>query len=161
MNLLILCTGNSARSIIAEALFNARSGGRVKAFSAGSKPQGTPHRLALETLSKHGVSAEGARSKRWDEFAGPDAPQMDAVITVCDSAAAETCPVWPGAPVQVHWGLPDPAAAPEAGAPGAFEAVFHALDARVRAFLDSGAGPENPGALAAALRRAHQQEAAQ
>lgn len=107
---LFLCTGNSARSIIAERLLDALGEGRFKAYSAGSHPGGTVNPLVLAHLRDMHVSVEGARSKSWDEFASPDAPRMDLVITVCDQAAGEICPIWPGTPAKAHWSAPDPAA---------------------------------------------------
>ena len=109
-NILFICTGNSARSILAEALMNAMADGRFRAFSAGSHPKGAVHPLALETLQSMGVATQGLRSKAWGEFAAPGAPAMDLIFTVCDQAAGEACPYWPGAPVTAHWSLPDPAA---------------------------------------------------
>lgn len=132
-NVLFLCTGNSARSILAEALLNRSGGRRFRGYSAGSHPKGTVHPAALALLKGLGFPTRGLRSKSWDEFAAADAPVLDIVITVCDSAAAESCPVWPGVPVTAHWGIADPAAVrgtPEDSA-AAFLHAFHALRERI------------------------------
>lgn len=137
LHILVLCTGNSARSILAEALFRHLGAGRVVAFSAGSHPTGRVNPLALQLLAETGLSVDGYRSKSWDEFAAPGAPPLDVVITVCDSAAGETCPIWPGRPITAHWGVPDPAAVEgdEAKKIAAFRAAHERLAARVRAML--------------------------
>lgn len=135
MNILALCTGNSARSILLEALLNSLGHGRVTAWSAGSHPAEAVHPQALRLLRDHGHDVARARAKSWDEFADPDAPVMDAVITVCDAAAAETCPFWPGAPVRSHWGLPDPAALPEAAQQAGFNAAYATLRHRAEALV--------------------------
>jgi len=136
-NVLFLCTGNSARSILAECLFRELGKGNFRAFSAGSYPKGEVHPLALRLLSEQGISTKGLRSKSWDEFAKPGAPVMDFVFTVCDQAAGEVCPVWPGQPVTGHWGIPDPAAAggTEAHRMLAFRNAFRTLEQRIKLFL--------------------------
>lgn len=136
-NVLFLCTGNSARSILAEALLDHCGKGLFKGYSAGSFPKGEVHPLALELLAQMHMPTAGLRSKSWDEFARPGAPAMDFIFTVCDNAAGEVCPVWPGHPVTAHWGLPDPAAAEGNAAQRmlAFREAFRILEARVRHFL--------------------------
>ena len=136
-NVLILCTGNSARSILAEQILNSRGANKVRAFSAGSFPKGQVHPLAIEMLREKGLPTEGLRSKSWDEFAKPEAPPLDFVFTVCDNAAGEVCPVWPGRPTTAHWGIPDPAAAEGTREEQlkAFRTAFEDLDARITAFV--------------------------
>jgi arsenate reductase len=136
-NVLFLCTGNSARSIMAEAILNHKAKGSFTAYSAGSHPSGTVRSEALKMLSSAGIATEGVRSKSWDEFATPGAPQMDFVFTVCDNAAKEVCPFWPGQPMTAHWGIADPAAvkgAPEEIA-RAFRDAYIQLDRRIVLFL--------------------------
>ena len=136
-NVLFLCTGNSARSIMAEAILNHKGKGTVTAYSAGSHPTGTPRREALEQIESAGLSTEGLRSKSWDEFVATGAPHLDFVFTVCDNAANEVCPYWPGQPTTAHWGIPDPAAVK--GTPDeisrAFRDAFVVLDRRIGLFL--------------------------
>ncbi len=136
-SILILCTGNSARSILAEAIINREGAGRFRAYSAGSQPKGVPNPTGIALLADLGYDTSGFRSKSWNEFAAPDAPRMDMVITVCDAAAGESCPYWPGTPIVGHWGIPDPAddrGSPEANR-AAFELAYERLDARVKALL--------------------------
>jgi arsenate reductase len=136
-NILFLCTGNSARSILAESIVNSLGGGRFKGFSAGSHPRGQVHSYALDQLASLGLPTAALHSKSWDVFAVAGAPHMDFVFTVCDDAAGETCPVWPGQPMTAHWGLPDPAAVAgsEREKRAAFRAAFAALENRIRLFL--------------------------
>ena len=136
-NVLFLCTGNSARSILAEGILNKRGAGRFRGYSAGSFPKGAVHPLALQLLKEQGLPAEGLRSKSWDEFAAPGAPRMDYIFTVCDQAAGEVCPIWPGHPITAHWGLPDPAAAEGNAAERAlaFRDADRVLDTRIQYFL--------------------------
>jgi arsenate reductase len=135
-NVLFLCTGNSARSILAESLIDHWGKGRFKGYSAGSFPKGTVHPYALDLLGKLGLPTAGMRSKSWDEFATPGAARMDFIFTVCDQAAGETCPIWPGNPMTAHWGVPDPAAVAgsEIERRQAFRDVFRALENRIKIF---------------------------
>lgn len=136
-NVLFLCTGNSARSILAEAILNRQGEGRFRAYSAGSQPKGEVHPFASGLLESLGYDTGFARSKAWDEFAAPGAPKMDFVFTVCDSAAGEACPVWPGQPMTAHWGVPDPAAAEgsEAERHLAFAEAYRMLSTRIASFV--------------------------
>jgi len=133
-NILFLCTGNSARSILAEAIVNRDGGDRFKAWSAGSFPKGEVHSQAIALLDELGFATDGFRSKSWDEFAAPGAPQFDFIFTVCDNAAGEVCPVWPGQPIRAHWGIEDPAAAPPSEQPAAFMTAFAYLKRRIDLF---------------------------
>jgi arsenate reductase (thioredoxin) len=135
-NVLFLCTANSARSILAESILNRVGGERFRGYSAGSHPKGEVDPAVLELLASLGLPAAGLRSKGWDEFAAPDSPEMDFVITVCDSAAGEKCPVWPGNPATAHWGVPDPAgeAGSEVERKNAFRSAYRRLEHRIRLF---------------------------
>jgi arsenate reductase len=136
-NVLFLCTGNSARSVLGEAMLNHVGNGRFRGFSAGSMPKGQIHPMTLETLAAAGIATDGLRSKSWEEFAGPTAPKMDFVFTVCDNAAGETCPIWPGQPMTAHWGIEDPAAVegPEFKQRQAFEDALGFMRNRIAAFI--------------------------
>jgi len=136
-NVLFLCTGNSARSILAEAILNREGKGRFKAYSAGSNPAGRVHPYSLDLLALMDHPTENLRSKNWEEFSGPDAPKLDFVFTVCDNAAGETCPVWPGQPITAHWGIPDPAAVTgsEAEKRAAFTEAYRMMLNRISLFL--------------------------
>ena len=154
-NILILCTHNSARSVLAEAMLDhwARELGRdVRAFSAGSTPSGRINPFALQVLAQAGIDTSGFRSKSWDEFAASGAPAMRVVITVCDSAAAETCPSWPGSPVKVHWSYADPSLAPEAQRRDAFERTRQAIGTRMRMLVQLPFGTLTDRELQAALQ---------
>lgn len=135
---LFICSGNSARSILAEAILNRDGKGRFRAFSAGSHPKGRVHAYAIDLLKRMNYPLDGLRSKSWDEFARPDAPQLDFVFTVCDNAAGEVCPVWPGQPMTAHWGAPDPAAVAgsEAEKRAAFAETYRMLNNRISIFVN-------------------------
>ena len=137
-NVLFLCTGNSARSILAESLLNHWGKGRFKALSAGSFPKGQVHPLALELLARMNLPTENLRSKSWDEYAAPGAPPLDFIFTVCDNAAGEVCPVWSGKPMTAHWGIADPAAAEGSGADKAFafRKAFKELETRIKLLIE-------------------------
>ncbi|MGH8443207.1 MAG: arsenate reductase ArsC [Nevskiaceae bacterium] len=157
INVLVLCTGNSARSILAEVLINHHGAGRFRAHSAGSKPAGKVNPLALRVLEERGLPTAGLRSKSWEEFATPTAPSMDMVITVCDNAAGETCPLWPGTPARAHWGLPDPAAVTGSDAEklDAFRETARLIEARARRLTAMHDPAHENRQLEAELRRIH------
>jgi len=152
-NILVLCTGNSARSILGEALLLRLGEGRVQAYSAGSHPKGKPHPAALALLSTNGYDISRFSSKSWDVFSGADAPRMDIVITVCDSAEGESCLVWPGAPVSTHWGIADPAAVEGANQAAAFDEAYQQLHERVSGLMALEFETMERLALQAALNR--------
>lgn len=151
MNFLVLCTGNSARSILLESLLTHHSGGRITAYSAGSKPSGRVHPQSLVLLAQEGFPTAGLSSQSWDDYAADDAPVMDAVITVCGSAAGETCPIWPGAPVRAHWGVEDPAAAAEPEWNEAFLTAYVRLRNRAEALFATPFEKMTPAQLQATL----------
>jgi protein-tyrosine-phosphatase len=152
-NLLFLCTGNSARSILAETLLNHWGKSRFSGFSAGSFPKGAVHPMALDLLRMLDLPTAGLRSKSWEEFAGPAAPRMDFIFTVCDQAAGETCPIWPGKPMTAHWGLPDPAAATgdESQRRQAFREALRILENRIKLFTSLPVDALDPLALKSEL----------
>lgn len=160
-NVLVLCTGNSARSILGEALFNHLGGGRIRAYSAGSQPSGKVNPVALETLAAHGVpwpNGGQPRSKSWDEFALAGAPEIDFIFTVCASAAGEACPIWPGRPTTAHWGIADPAhVEPLAARRAAFERAYELLRQRVEAFVRLPLEGMSATEVKAAAQRIHQE----
>lgn len=154
LNVLFLCTGNSARSILAEAYLNARGEGRFRAYSAGSHPNGKVNPFALELLAKHRIGTGGLRSKNWDEFAAPGAPKLDFAFTVCDNAAGEACPLWPGQPITAHWGVADPAAVQgnDEQKRKAFLKAFTELSTRINLMLALPIGKLDRQALAGRLK---------
>ena len=155
-NVLVLCTGNSARSILGEALFNHLGQGRFKAYSAGSQPSGKVNPVALETLEKHGIPLPEARSKSWDEFAVPGAPEIDFIFTVCASAAGEACPIWLGHPTTAHWGIADPAhVEPMEARREAFEIAYRLLRQRIEAFVALPIETMTTAEVAQAAKRIH------
>lgn len=157
MNVLVLCTGNSARSILGEALFNKLGNCRIQAYSAGSKPTGKVNPFAIKLLNNKGYDTEAFRSKNWDDFSAKDAPAMDLVITVCGNAAGETCPVWIGAPITVHWGFPDPAAVTGTDLEilAAFEATYEGLKRNIEATLKLGFDSMSPADIKTAMLDIH------
>ena len=154
LNVLFLCTGNSARSILAEALLNELGGGIYKAYSAGSHPAGQVNPGALQKLREEGLPVDGLASQSWDQYTGDAAPDLDIVITVCDNAAGETCPIWNGSPVVAHWEIPDPAAAPgDAARRQAFDRAYDQLKRRIEAFLQLPHQRRSPAEASQELQR--------
>jgi protein-tyrosine-phosphatase len=151
MNILVLCTGNSARSILLESILTHRSDGRITAYSAGSKPSGKVHPQSLVLLDREGFPTADLSSQSWDDYALPDAAAMDAVITVCGSAAGETCPMWPGVPVRAHWGVDDPATTTQSEWETAFDVAYNRLNKRAEALMDLPFEDMSPEALQSAL----------
>jgi arsenate reductase (thioredoxin) len=154
-NVLFLCTGNTARSVLAEGILRKVGAGRFRAFSAGSQPKGTVNPFAIKVLAAHQYPSDGYRSKNWQEYSGPDAPVMDFVITVCDSAAGEACPLWPGQPITAHWGIEDPAAVEgtDIEKERAFERAFQYLSRRIEAFAALPASGLSAMAMQSEMRR--------
>ncbi len=159
-NVLFLCTGNSARSILAEALLNHDSAGRFRAYSAGSFPKGEVHPMAIDVLKGLGFAHEGYRSKSWDEFSAEGAPVFDFIFTVCDNAAGETCPIWPGHPMTAHWGIEDPAAVEGDGQRDAFVQALRYLRRRIELFLALPLEAINAMALKAKLKEIGREQGA-
>lgn len=159
-NVLFLCTGNSARSILAESAMNKLGAGRFRAWSAGSLPKGEVHPAALELLASIGYPTDGLRSKSWDEFASPGAPEIDFIFTVCDNAAGEICPIWPGRPITAHWGIDDPAAVEGEGQREAFRQALYYLSSRISLFLALPHESHDRMALASRLREIGRSEGA-
>lgn len=161
-NFLFLCTGNTARSILAEGILRKVGAGKFNAFSAGSQPKGVVNPFAIKILAAHNYPTDGYRSKSWQEYSGPQAPRMDFVVTVCDSAAGESCPLWPGQPIAAHWGIEDPAAV--LGSDGdkerAFEQAFHFLSRRIEALVALPVADLETTALRAEMQRIGQMEGA-
>jgi arsenate reductase len=161
-NVLFLCTGNTARSVLAESILRKDGAGLFNAFSAGSHPKGTVNPFALKVLDSYGYPTEGFRSKTWDEFAGPNAPKMDFVLTVCDNAAGEVCPIWPGYPTTAHWGIEDPAAVEgtDIQKEAAFVTAFKYLRNRISIFVSLPIAGRDKMTLGAKLREIGQLEGA-
>jgi arsenate reductase len=161
-NVLFLCTGNTARSVLSESILRHLGAGQFAAFSAGSQPKGIVNPFALKVLAAHGCPVDGFRSKSWSEFAAPGAPQMHFIFTVCDSAAGEACPIWPGHPASAHWGIEDPAAVEGSDADklAAFDEAFRLLHARIAAFVALPFDALDPAALSTELKRIGQMDGA-